>query len=145
MTKNYFCLKRSPRNMYLKAQWQQRSAIELHRKRLSRQGLDCHSFTGYFTLMPLLRRHLWEVVHIFFIKSFLVGIFPSQFDILKVFITQSRLTLCNPMDCSPPCSSVYGIFQARILEWTATSFYRGCSLPKDQSWVSNSEGRFSTI
>ena len=145
MTKNYFCLKRSPRNMYLKAQWQQRSAIELHRKRLSRQGLDCHSFTGYFTLMPLLRRHLWEVVHIFFIKSFLVGIFPSQFDILKVFITQSRLTLCNPMDCSPPCSSVYGIFQARILEWTATSFYRGCFLPKDQSWVSNSEGRFSTI
>jgi len=32
-------------------------------------------------------------------------------------VTQSRLTLCNPMDCSPPGSSVYGIPQARILEW----------------------------
>ena len=32
-------------------------------------------------------------------------------------VAQSCQTLCNPMDCSPPCSSVYGIFQARILEW----------------------------
>ena len=145
MTKNYFCLNRSPRNMYLKAQQQQLSAIELHRKSLSPQGLDCHSFTGYFTLMPLPRKHLWEVVHIFFIKSFLVGIFSRQFDMLKVLVTQSCLTLCDPMDCSPPGSSVYGIFQARILEWTATSFYRRCSLPKDQSWVSYIEGRSSTI
>ena len=30
---------------------------------------------------------------------------------------QSCLTLCDPMDCSPPVSSVYGILQARILEW----------------------------
>ena len=32
---------------------------------------------------------------------------------------QSCLTLCDPMDCSPPGSSVYGILQARILEWVA--------------------------
>ena len=32
-------------------------------------------------------------------------------------VTQSCLTLCNPMDCSPPVSSVHGILQARILEW----------------------------
>ena len=32
---------------------------------------------------------------------------------------QSCLTLCDPMDCSPPGSSVHGIFQARILEWVA--------------------------
>ena len=31
---------------------------------------------------------------------------------------------CNPMDCSPPGSSVYGLFQARILEWVAISFWR---------------------
>ena len=37
---------------------------------------------------------------------------------------QSCLTLCNPMDCSPPGSSVYGIFQARILECIAISFSR---------------------
>ena len=35
--------------------------------------------------------------------------------------TQSHLTLCNPMDCSPPDSSVSGILQARILEWLAIS------------------------
>ena len=40
---------------------------------------------------------------------------------------QSCLTLCSPMDCSPPGSSVYGIFQARILEWVAISFSRGFS------------------
>ena len=36
-------------------------------------------------------------------------------------ITQSCLTLCDPMNCSPPGSSVHGVFQARILEWVAIS------------------------
>ena len=35
--------------------------------------------------------------------------------------TQSCLTLCNPTDCSPPGSSVRGIFQARVLEWAVIS------------------------
>ena len=43
---------------------------------------------------------------------------------VKVLVTQSCLTLCDPMDCSPPGSSVYGILQARILEWVAISFSR---------------------
>ena len=37
-------------------------------------------------------------------------------------VAKSHLTLCNPMDCSPPGSSVHGIYQARILEWIAISF-----------------------
>ena len=37
-------------------------------------------------------------------------------------VTWLCLTLCNPVDCSPPGSSVYGISQARILEWVAISF-----------------------
>ena len=37
--------------------------------------------------------------------------------------------LCNPMDCSPPCSSVHRILQARILEWVAIGFSRGNSDP----------------
>ena len=36
-----------------------------------------------------------------------------------VLVTQSCLTLCSSMDCSPPHSSVHGIFEARILEWVA--------------------------
>ena len=38
---------------------------------------------------------------------------------IKVFVTQLCLTLCDPVDCSPPGSSVCGIFQAKILEWVA--------------------------
>ena len=60
-------------------------------------------------------------------------------------VTQSCLTLCDPMDCSPPGSSVHGVFQARILEWGAISFSRGSSQPRDQTWVSYMAGRFFII
>ena len=42
-------------------------------------------------------------------------------------VAQSCPTLCDPVDCSPPGSSVHGILQARILEWVALSFSRGSS------------------
>ena len=42
-------------------------------------------------------------------------------------VAQSCLTLCDPMDCSPPGSSVHGILWARILEWVAISFSRESS------------------
>ena len=48
----------------------------------------------------------------------------------------SCVWLCDPMDCSPPGSSVCGILQARILEWVAMPFSRGSSQPRDQTWVS---------
>ena len=41
---------------------------------------------------------------------------------MKVLIARSCLTLCDPMDCSPPGSSVYGILQAKILEWVGIPF-----------------------
>ena len=44
---------------------------------------------------------------------------------------QSWPTLCDPLDCSPPGSSIYGILQARILEWVAIPFCRGSSQPRD--------------
>ena len=46
---------------------------------------------------------------------------------VKRLAAQSCLTLCNPMDCSLPVSSVHGILQARILEWVAIPFSRGSS------------------
>ena len=45
-------------------------------------------------------------------------------------------TLCDPVDCSPPASSVHGIFPARILEWVAMSSSRGSSQPRDQTCIS---------
>ena len=47
-----------------------------------------------------------------------------------------HLTLCNPMDCSPPGSTDHRIIQARILEWVAMFFSRGFSWPRDQTLVS---------
>ena len=45
-------------------------------------------------------------------------------------------TLCNPMNCRPPGSSVHRILPARILEWVAISFSRGSSQPRDRTDVS---------
>ena len=49
---------------------------------------------------------------------------------------QSRLTLCDPMDHSPPGSSVHGILQGRTLEWVAISSSRGSSQPRGWTHVS---------
>ena len=45
-------------------------------------------------------------------------------------------TLCDPMDCSPPGSSVSGISQARISQWVAISSSRGSSWPRDRTHIS---------
>ena len=50
----------------------------------------------------------------------------------------------DSMDCSLPGSSVFGIHQARILEWVAISFSRGSSWLRDWTWVSYFSGRFFT-
>ena len=52
---------------------------------------------------------------------------------------------CDPMDCSPPGSSVYGILEARILEWVAIPFSRGSSQLRDRTQVSCIEVGFFTI
>ena len=48
-------------------------------------------------------------------------------------LLQSCLTMCNPMDYSPPGSTVAGILQARMLEWIAIYFSRGSSLPRERT------------
>ena len=60
-----------------------------------------------------------KVLCFFFFKS------PLK---VKMLVTQSCPTLCDPMGCSLPGSSVHGILQARILEWVAIPFYRGIFL-----------------
>ena len=49
------------------------------------------------------------------------------------------------MDCSLSGSSVHGIFQARVLEWIAISFFRGSSWPRNQTQVSLIAGKSFTI
>ena len=55
---------------------------------------------------------------------------------------QSCPTLCNPLDCSPPGSSVHGILQARILEWVSISSSRESSWPRKETSCASSSGRW---
>ena len=65
------------------------------------------------------------------LKSYQVSFLNTM---VKVKV-KSCPTLCNPMGCSLPGSSVHGIFQAIVLEWIAISFSRGSSQPRDRTWV----------
>ena len=62
----------------------------------------------------------------------------------KVLVVQS-LWICNPMDCSLPGCSVYGILKTKILEWVAIPSSSESSQPRDQTQVSCIVGRFFTI
>ena len=53
----------------------------------------------------------------------------------------SHIRLCDLMDCSLPGSSVCGIFRARILEWAASSYFRGSSLPRGWTRISVTDRR----
>ena len=77
---------------------------------------------------------------------FLVSELRSHILLLLVccLVAKSCPTLCNPMDCSPPVSSVHGISQVRLLEWVAISFSRQSSQPRDQTHVSCILNGFST-
>ena len=63
---------------------------------------------------------------------------------VKVLVTQSCPTLCDPMGYSLPGSSVHGILKAIILEWVAIPFSRGSSRSRDRNQVSHIAGTFFT-
>ena len=87
----------------------------------------------YFSMEPLLGYFAY-----FYFKKYL------DFRVCML-VAQSCLTLCNPMNCSPPGSSVHGILQARILEWFAISFSRVSSWPRDWPCVSCIVARCFTV
>ena len=59
-----------------------------------------------------------------------------DFSTFMCSVIQSCLTLCDPMNCKPPGSSVHGIFQARTLEWVDNSYSRASFRPKDWTHIS---------
>ena len=69
---------------------------------------------------------------------------PPSWHCCCYLIIKSNPTLCDHMDCSPPSFSVHRIFQARILEWFATSLFRGYSQPRDRTHISCLAGGFFT-
>ena len=76
-----------------------------------------------------LLKNLWQLLVEDHIES-------AWFEKSESEVAQLCPTLCDPVDCSPPCASVQGIFQARVLEWVAMSFSRGSSRPRDRTQVS---------
>ena len=70
---------------------------------------------------------------------------PSLVFLLLCSVTKSCLTLCDPMDHSPPGSCIRGILQTRTLDWVAISFSRASSQPRDRTRVSHIAGRLFTI
>ena len=75
------------------------------------------------------------------------GEFGGECVCVCVLVIQSCLTLCEPIDCSPPGSSVHRILQAGRLKWVAISFSRESSWPRDWTHVFMSPalaGRFFT-
>ena len=61
----------------------------------------------------------------------------DRYMVVVVLVAQLCPTVCDPMDYSPPGSSVHGILQTRILEWVAIPSSRGSSWPRDRIWVSS--------
>ena len=86
----------------------------------------------FFFLKIQTRKFLFTVQWL----SYLSGLFLSE-----VLVAKSCPSLWDPMDCSPPGSSVCGILQAKILDWLAIPFSRRSSQPRDQTWVSCTVGR----
>ena len=99
---------------------------------------SCHWISGLYLHSPG-----WSNLNILNLVTSTETFFPN-----KVTFTSSRyldmlysdaqayLTVCNPMDCTPPGSSVHGIFQARILEWGAIFYSRGSSPPRYRTCTS---------
>ena len=74
----------------------------------------------FFSLTKHLKEHLWYHIQLLQVSVVVVGVCGG-------LVTHSCLTLCDPVDCSPPGSSVCRILQTRILEWITISFSRGSS------------------
>ena len=90
-------------------------------------------FSQEWNLKPVIRNDLVSNNGVICLKG---PCHPLKEGKVKVLVTQSCPTPWDPMDWSPPGSSVHGIFQARIREWVAISFSRGSFWTKDQTHIS---------
>ena len=97
-------------------------------------GVWCDHEVLFFFLMDLYMQKKWNSTY----TSYLTEI---QFKMDLKY----KPTLCDPVDCSLPGSSVHGILQARVLEWVAISCSRGSSQLRDRTLVSWIAGRHFTL
>ena len=84
---------------------------------------------------PLCKNQLCSSLPIF-ILMLVACSWPWRKCLYRVCALSHVLTLCSPAGCSPPGSTVHGVFQARILEWVAVSYLRGSYWSRQWTWVS---------
>ena len=118
---------------------------------LGRQ-IHCNKMSYMVHVCKIVKGHSWRKEHILLWGNH--GWFHKIGNIRRTNLTSLDkvkwkslshiLTLCNPMDCDPPGSSVHGILQARILEWVAISSSQGSSQLRDRICGSCVAGRFFT-
>ena len=90
------------------------------------QTLDTSLIQSQYLLLSLFGKKLFLTTHSLF----------TSLSVARICSLASLcLTLCDPLDCSLPGSSVYGSFQARILEWVAISSSKGSSQPEDRTCI----------
>ena len=106
-------------------------------------SLDLSSLKIVTLINPYLATSLTENNSFFASKMVKWEMFPEGL-LCCCLVTMSCSTLCDPMDCGPPGSSVHGISQARILEWVAISFSRGFFQTRDQISSALADGFFPT-
>ena len=91
-----------------------------------------HSSKNYVTFFGKLLNHLTKNPRVGILSPNPRHLYIRSWKKVKALVAQSCPTICDPVDCSPPGSSVHEILQARILEWVAIPFSRGSSHPRDQ-------------
>ena len=113
---------------FLKGKWPYK---EINRRNWTKHSISryiyfagCKIFSGVKKLQDHLLRQPWFL-------------FPSDIYVVRAWLLQLCLTLCDPIDCSPPGSSVHGILQAKTLEWVAIS----SSVRSEVKMKSESESR----
>ena len=99
------------------------------------RGLFCYCYIFFLNWISLTEVHL-------FIQQTVSNYWPHC---EWVRVARSCLTLCDPMDCSLPGSSVHGNLQARILEWVVVPSSRGSSHARDWTQVSHTAGGWFTV
>jgi len=103
-----------------------------------------HSFFQLPTATPFLHGTLSHIPTVSWGYS-ITCLYSSKYGMCVCLAAQSCPTPCDPMDWSPPGSSVHGILPARILEWVAIPFSRESSQPRDRTQVSRNADGFFTI
>ena len=104
-------------------------------KKLSSHLLMTDWAQQIFIFTHIIYLELFLVKKILYTCTYICTTYKTKY--MSVCVCELRPTLSNPMDYSPPGSSIRGVLQARTLEWVTISFSRGSPQPRDRTWVSH--------